>query len=93
MTVFIELYLTFTVTILLTIFRDVFGKSPSAISVNDELWLRQANMSIHNYTVQFHTFTAGSRWNETTLLFTFHHGLNPFLNNNNNNKCPSMMTR
>uniref|UniRef100_A0A673MIH0 DUF4939 domain-containing protein n=1 Tax=Sinocyclocheilus rhinocerous TaxID=307959 RepID=A0A673MIH0_9TELE len=43
-------------------FREVFGKTTSAVSVHDELFrLRQANMSI---------------WNETALLSVFQRGLN-----------------
>ncbi len=61
-------------------FWDVFGKSTSAASMHDDLFqLRQADMSIHNYTVRFHTLAASSGWNETALLSAFRRGLNPFI--------------
>lgn len=59
-------------------FWDVFGKSTSAASMHDELFqLRQADMSIHDNTVRFHTLAASSGWNETALLSAFQRGLNP----------------
>ncbi|KAL0161196.1 hypothetical protein M9458_044921, partial [Cirrhinus mrigala] len=51
----------------------------SALSLHDELFrLRQADMSIHDYTIHhpFCTLAACSRWNETALLSAFHRGLN-----------------
>ncbi len=61
-------------------FREVFGTSTSAISVHDELFrLRQAGMSIHDYTVRFRTLAAASGWNETALLAAYRRGLDPLI--------------
>ncbi len=61
-------------------FREVFGSSTSAISVHDELFrLRQAGMSIHDYTVRFRTLAAASGWNETALLAAYRCGLDPLI--------------
>lgn len=62
-----------------TYFREVFGTSTSAVSMHNELFqLRQADMSIHDYTVEFRTLATTSGWNETTLLSAFRRELNPF---------------
>ncbi len=63
-----------------TNFKEVFGTTALAISVHDKLFqLRQADMSIHDYTVGFRTLATTSGWNETALLSAFRHGLNPSL--------------
>ncbi|KAL0150131.1 hypothetical protein M9458_054558 [Cirrhinus mrigala] len=61
-------------------FCEVFGKSTSSLSVHDELFrLRQAEMSIHDYTIHFRTLAACSKWNEAALHAAFRRGLNPTL--------------
>ncbi|KAL0166739.1 hypothetical protein M9458_038583, partial [Cirrhinus mrigala] len=51
-------------------FRDVLSKSTSTITVHDKLFhLRQADMSINDYTVHFRTLAASSGWNETATTY------------------------
>ncbi len=61
-------------------FREVFSQPTTEVSVHDELFqLRQADSSIHEYTLRFRTLTAGIAWNEVALLSTYRRGLNPAL--------------
>ncbi len=61
-------------------FRELFSQPTTEVSVHDELFqLRQADSSIHEYTLRFRTLAAGSGWNEVALLSTYRRGLNPAL--------------
>ncbi len=63
-----------------THFREVFSQPTTEVSVHDELFrLRQADSSIHEYTLRFRTLAASSGWNEVALLSTYRQGLNPAL--------------
>ncbi len=58
-------------------FREVFSQPTTEVSIHDELFqLRQADSSIHEYTLRFRTLAAGSGWNEVALLSTYRRGLN-----------------
>ncbi len=61
-------------------FREVFSQPTTEISVHDELFqLRQADSSIHEYTLRFRTLAVSSGWNEVALLSAYRRGLNPAL--------------
>ncbi len=61
-------------------FREVFSQPTAEISVHDELFqLRQADSSIHVYTLRFRTVAVSSGWNEVALLSAYRRGLNPAL--------------
>ncbi len=61
-------------------FREVFSQPTTEISVHDELFqLRQADSSIHVYTLRFRTLAVSSGWNEVALLSAYRRGLNPAL--------------
>ncbi len=56
-------------------FKEVFGTTALTISVHVKLLqLRQAGMSIHDYTVGFRTLAATSGWDEIALLSAFRRG-------------------
>ncbi len=46
---------------------------------NELFQLRQADSSIHEYTLRFRTLAASSGWNEVALLSAYRQGLNPAL--------------
>lgn len=61
-------------------FREVFGTTKGDSSIGEQPYhLKQDNMTMHEYTLQFRTLAAASRWNETSLITAFCLGLEPRL--------------
>lgn len=61
-------------------FKEVFGKPPYDSSISDQLFLlRQSNLPIKEYALQFRTLAAASGWNERALLSAYRQGLEPHL--------------
>ncbi|ROL42979.1 Retrotransposon-derived protein PEG10 [Anabarilius grahami] len=59
-------------------FREVFGKPIFDSSAGEKLYnLKQGEMSIYDYALQFRTLAAVSGWNEQALITTFRQGLEP----------------
>ncbi|KAK3507870.1 hypothetical protein QTP70_002195 [Hemibagrus guttatus] len=59
-------------------FREVFGKPEGDSSVGERLCrLKQGNLSVAEYALQFRTLAAASGWNEQALITTYHQGLDP----------------
>ncbi|KAK3528936.1 hypothetical protein QTP70_013439 [Hemibagrus guttatus] len=59
-------------------FREVFGKPEGDSSVGERLCrLKQGNLSVTEYALQFRTLAAASGWNEQALITTYRQGLDP----------------
>ncbi|KAK3556977.1 hypothetical protein QTP70_022326 [Hemibagrus guttatus] len=59
-------------------FREVFGRPEWDSSLGERLCrLKQGNMSVAEYALQFRTLAAASGWNEQALITTYCQGLDP----------------
>ncbi|KAK3553874.1 hypothetical protein QTP70_012711 [Hemibagrus guttatus] len=59
-------------------FREVFGRPEWDSSLGERLCrLKQGNMSVAEYALQFRTLAAASGWNEQALITTYRQGLDP----------------
>lgn len=64
----------------ITHFREVFGTTKGDSSIGEQLYhLKQGNMTMHEYTLQFRTLAAASGWNEASLITALRRGLEPRL--------------
>lgn len=58
-------------------FREVFGRCAGDTAVSHQLYqIRQGNLSVRDYVVQFRTLAAAGQWSEPVLITTYRHGLN-----------------
>ncbi|KAK3550599.1 hypothetical protein QTP70_000681 [Hemibagrus guttatus] len=59
-------------------FREVFGRPEWDSLLGERLCrLKQGNMSVAEYALQFRTLAAASGWNEQALITTYRQGLDP----------------
>ncbi|KAK3569088.1 hypothetical protein QTP86_022131 [Hemibagrus guttatus] len=59
-------------------FREVFGRPEGDSSVGERLCrIKQGNLSVTEYALQFRTLAAASGWNEQALIATYRQGLDP----------------
>ncbi|KAK3513203.1 hypothetical protein QTP70_009748 [Hemibagrus guttatus] len=59
-------------------FREVFGRPEGDSSVGERLCrIKQGNLSVTEYALQFRTLAAASGWNEQALITTYRQGLDP----------------
>ncbi|KAK3553387.1 hypothetical protein QTP70_003551 [Hemibagrus guttatus] len=59
-------------------FREVFGRPEGDSSVGERLCrIKQGNLSVSEYALQFRTLAAASGWNEQALITTYRQGLDP----------------
>ncbi|KAK3519785.1 hypothetical protein QTP70_004948 [Hemibagrus guttatus] len=59
-------------------FREVFGRPEWDSSLGERLCrLKQGNMSVAEYALQYRTLAAASGWNEQALITTYRQGLDP----------------
>ncbi|KAK3511093.1 hypothetical protein QTP70_030284 [Hemibagrus guttatus] len=59
-------------------FKEVFGRPEGDSALGESLCrLKQGNLSVAEYALQFRTLAAASGWNEQALITTYRQGLNP----------------